>query len=104
MNLIKILFKPRLGSGGWIEYSTEPVLLRTCITEFSICWCFPAAESVCPCIALLEAVQEVIEVSVVSSIDSFEILNLVFEGEGSADCFLTTASDNPWMGWGKKAK
>lgn len=98
LNLIQNLFKPRLESGGQVG----PVLLRTCITEFSICWCFPAAESMCPCIALLEPIQEVIEVSVVTSIDSFE--SLVFEGESSADHFLRTVSENPWMGWGKKAK
>lgn len=45
-----------------------------------------------------------IEVSIVTSVDSFEIPNLVFEGESSADCFLRTAFDNAWMRWGKKAK
>lgn len=104
LNLIQTLFKPRLESGGQVEYTTEPVLLRTCITEFSICWCFPAAESMCPCIALLEPIQEVIEVSVVTSIDSSGILSLVFEGESTADRFLRTVSENTWMGWGKKAK
>lgn len=101
---LQILSKLRLGSGGQVEDATGPVLLRTCITEFSICWCFPAAKSLCPCITLLEAVQELIELSIVTSVDSVEILNLAFEGESSAGYFLRAVPDNPWMRWGKKAK
>jgi len=104
LNLVRSLFKLRLESGGQVADTTEPVLLQTCITEFSICWCFPVAESVWTCIALLEAIQEATEVSTVTSADSFEILNLVFEGESSADCFLRSVSENAYMGWGKKAK
>lgn len=79
MNLVRNLLKASLESGGQVEYTTELVLLRTCITEFSICCFFPAVRSLCPCIMLLEAIQEVMEVSIVISIGSFEILNLLFK-------------------------
>lgn len=97
-------FKPGLESGGQVEDTPEPVLLRACIPESHICWCFPAAEHVCPCVTLLEAIQAVTGVSVVTSIHSFGILNPGSEGESSAGCLLRTVPGNPWMGWGRRAE
>lgn len=54
----------------------------------------------CPCVTLLEAIQAVIGVSVVTLIHSSGILNPGSEGEGSAGCLLRTG----WDGAGGKSE
>lgn len=97
-------FQPRLESGGQAEDTPGLVLQRAGIPESHICWCFLAAEHMCPCVTLLEAIQAVTGVSVVTLIHSSGILNPGSKGEGSAGCLLRTVSAHPWMEWGRREK
>lgn len=97
VSLTWILFKRRLEGGG-VGCATEPAWLRTSIAEFSICWSFSAVESISPCIASQEAIQEAIKVSIVTWTDSSEILNLGFESKRSADCSEWSQNNLAWDG------